>query len=264
MYVSMQHERPYRDNYPALDDHLIVVHRNGPVVVRRNLCGNLIQRQVYPGGLFVLPARCDFGVELCGPLSTIHVYVRRSLVCEAAAELALGDSDRLEIVPRLGEHDRLIELTAHAACELMRAQVTGDWAAETLARALAVQLVCKHSTAMLSPPRIVQGLPKARLDTVDAFIEANLGKRITLAEMARAASLSPIHFARQFKKATGLSPHQYLLGARVETAKRLLRTDLSIAEVAFRCGFSHQEHLTRVFGRLVGVTPAAYRRELRN
>ncbi len=264
MYVSMQRERPYRDSYPALDDHLIVVHRNGPVVVRRDLCGTRAERLVYPGGLFILPARCDFGVELCSSLSTIHVYIRHRLICEAAAELAIGDSERIEIVPRLGEQDCLIELTAHSACELMRAQIVGDWGAETLARALAVQLVSKHSTAMLAPPRVLEGLSKARLDTVDAFIEANLGKQITLAQMANAASLSPIHFARQFKKSTGRSPHQYLLSARVETARRLLQTNLPIAEVAYRCGFSHQEHLTRIFGRFTGVTPAAYRRALRH
>ena len=263
MYVSMQHERPYQDRYPALDDHLIVVHRNGPVVVRRDLSGNRLERTVYPGGLFILPARCDFGVELCGSLSTIHLYIRHSHVCEAAAELAVADSERIEIVPRLGEHDGLIEHMAHAGCDLMQAQISGDWAAETLARALAMQLVCKHSTAKLAPPRIVQGLSKARLDTVDSFIEANLGNQITLEHMANAVNLTPIHFARQFKKSTGRSPHQYLLSVRVEAAKRLLQTDLSIAEIAFRCGFSHQEHLTRMFGRLAGLTPAAYRRTLR-
>jgi AraC family transcriptional regulator len=264
MYVSMQHERPYHDRYPALDDHLIVVHRNGPVVVRRDLSGDRLERTVYPGGLFVLPARCDFGVELCGSLSTIHLYIRHSLVCEAAAELGVGDSKRIEIIPRLGEHDGLIENLAHAACDLMHAQVSGDWAAQTLARALAMQLVCKHSTATLAPTRPVQGLSKARLNTVHAFIEANIGGQITLEQMAIAVNLTPIHFARQFKKSTGRSPHQYLLYARVETAKRLLQTDLSIAEIAFRCGFSHQEHLTRMFGRLAGSTPAAYRRTLRS
>ncbi len=94
------------------------------------------------------------------------------------------------------------------------------------------------------------------------FIDANLSDAMSLSDMAAAVALSPIHFARQFKKSTGQSPYQYLLGARIEAAKRLLRSDLAIAEIAFRCGFSHQEHLTRIFGRMVGVTPAAYRRSI--
>lgn len=263
LYVSVQREHPYRDSYQAIDDHLIIVHRDGPVRVRRYLSGDRIERVVQPGGLFILPAGRDFAVELGGRLSTIHLYVRDRFVREAAAELVIGDCDHLEIVPRLGEHDGLIEHAAQAACELLHEDLVGDWIAESIARTLALQLLCKHSSARLTATHALHGLSKKRLDAVDAFLEANIGNSITLAGMASAARLSPIHFARQFKKSTGRSPHQYLLVARIETAKRLLRTDLSIAEIALQCGFSHQEHLTRVFGRLAGATPAAFRRAVR-
>ena len=263
LYVSMQRERPYQDSYRASDDHLIIVHRDGPVRVRRDLCGDRTERVVQPGGLFILPAQRDFAVQLGGCLSTIHLYVRDNLIREAAAELTVGDGAKVEIVPRLGERDAMIEHTAQTACELICEPLAGEWFAESLARVLAVQLVSKHSTARLAPFQPKHGLQRDRVHLVDAFIEANIGEPITLADMANVAALSPIHFARQFKKSTGRSPHQYVLHARVETAKRLLRTDLSIAEVACRCGFSHQEHLTRIFGRLVGATPAAYRRSVR-
>ena len=264
LYVSMQRERPYQDSYRASDDHLIIVHRDGPVRVRRDLCGERAERVVQPGGLFILPAQRDFAVQLGGCLSTIHLYVRDTLIREAAAELAIGDGTKVEIVPRLGEHDAMIEQTAQTACELICEPLAGEWFAESLARVLAVQLVSKHSTVRLAPFQPKHGLQRDRVHLVDAFIEANIGEPITLADMANVAALSPIHFARQFKKSTGRSPHQYVLHARVETAKRLLRTDLSIAEVACRCGFSHQEHLTRIFGRLVGATPAAFRRSVRS
>jgi AraC family transcriptional regulator len=79
--------------------------------------------------------------------------------------------------------------------------------------------------------------------------------------MAAVAGLSPVHFARQFRRATGQAPHQHLLHRRVERAKRLLAAgDLSIAEIAYHCGFSHQEHLTRVFRKATATTPAAFRR----
>ena len=69
------------------------------------------------------------------------------------------------------------------------------------------------------------------------------------------------HFARQFKAATGLPPHQFVITRRVERAKELLQagTDLSLAEVALRAGFSDQSQFSRHFKRLVGVTPGQFR-----
>jgi AraC family transcriptional regulator len=79
--------------------------------------------------------------------------------------------------------------------------------------------------------------------------------------MAAAARLSPYHFARQFKAATGLPPHQYVIARRVERARQLLQggDDFSLAEVAAHVGFSDQSQFTHHFKRLVGVTPGQFR-----
>jgi AraC family transcriptional regulator len=79
--------------------------------------------------------------------------------------------------------------------------------------------------------------------------------------MAAVARLNPYHFARQFKAATGLPPHQYVIARRVEQAKQLLQAgpDLSLAEVALRAGFSDQSQFCHHFKRLVGVTPGQFR-----
>jgi AraC family transcriptional regulator len=83
--------------------------------------------------------------------------------------------------------------------------------------------------------------------------------------MPAAAHLSVYHFARQFKAATGLPPHQYVILRRVERAKELLQagTDLSLAEVAARAGFSDQSRFSHHFKRLVGVTPGQFRMSAR-
>ena len=79
--------------------------------------------------------------------------------------------------------------------------------------------------------------------------------------MAGVAGLSVSQFARAFKARTGQPPHRYLMRLRVEQAVRLLRTStLPIADISARCGFSHQEHLTRVLRAQLGTTPAALRR----
>jgi AraC family transcriptional regulator len=82
-----------------------------------------------------------------------------------------------------------------------------------------------------------------------------------MAELAAVVRLNPYHFARQFKAATGLPPHQYVILRRVERAKKLLHagTDLSLAEVALRAGFCDQRQFSSHFKRLVGVTPRQFR-----
>jgi AraC family transcriptional regulator len=88
-----------------------------------------------------------------------------------------------------------------------------------------------------------------------------LAEPVPLADLAALAGLSVSQFSRQFKARTGLPPHRFLLRLRVEQAGLLLRTGTDpIAEIAVRCGFSHQEHLTRVLRAQLGTTPAALRR----
>jgi AraC family transcriptional regulator len=74
--------------------------------------------------------------------------------------------------------------------------------------------------------------------------------------------LSQFHFIRAFKHSVGLSPYQYVLSARISVAKELLsKRDLSIADVALAVGFSDASQLNRVFRKMIGVTPTAFRRE---
>ena len=93
------------------------------------------------------------------------------------------------------------------------------------------------------------------------YIEEHLDGCPSLAQMAAVVGLNPYHFARQFKAATGLPPHQYVIMRRVERAKELLQagTDLSLAEVGARAGFSDQSQFSRHFKRFVGVTPGRFR-----
>ena len=96
-------------------------------------------------------------------------------------------------------------------------------------------------------------------------MQAHLEGSINLSTIASATGLSPSHFARQFRTTLGVAPHQYLMRLRVERAKRLLsETDTPLVTIAFACGFANQEHLTRIFKRSCGITPAAYRRARRS
>ncbi|EIZ78351.1 putative AraC-type transcription regulator [Novosphingobium sp. Rr 2-17] len=263
LYASHQFERPYRDRYEACDDHLVIVHLTGPARVERDLSGDKAKRRIGKGGLFLLPAGRDFGVELMDPLETVHLYVRRSLLLAAAAELCKGDPARVEFMPRLGEHDPLIEQLGRSAVTMM-VDRQSDFFADGAARLLAAQLVRCHSTGTSLPDDRREGLTRRQLVAVDDLIEAQMEQPLRIEDLAAAAGLGAFQFARQFKRATGRTPHQHVIEQRLARARELLRGDLAIAEIAYRCGFSSQEHLTRLFGRQQGATPAAYRRALRN
>jgi AraC-like DNA-binding protein len=83
-----------------------------------------------------------------------------------------------------------------------------------------------------------------------------LGKELTVSRLAEEVSLSPFYFARQFKEATGKSPHQFVVEARVAKAKQLLETrNITIGEAAYEVGFVDQSHRTRHFKHVFGMPP---------
>src|SRR5262249_40148940 len=108
-------------------------------------------------------------------------------------------------------------------------------------------------------------LPRSTLRAVVEYIEEHLDAGPTLEQLAAVARLSPNYFVSQFKRATGLPPHQYVIARRVERAKQLLQTDsdFSLAEVAAHAGFCDQSQFSHHFKRLVGVTPGQFRTRVR-
>ena len=86
---------------------------------------------------------------------------------------------------------------------------------------------------------------------------------LTVADLARAAGLSPAHFSRQFRRVFGEPPHQYLLTRRLERAAALLRTtDRPVTEICFAVGLSSLGSFTTSFRRMYGTAPAEYRQSL--
>jgi AraC family transcriptional regulator len=106
-------------------------------------------------------------------------------------------------------------------------------------------------------------LTRRKLSRVQDLIESRLDADLTLQELATAAGYSRSYFLRAFRATTGVTPHRYLLNRRIERARRSLgETEMSIAQIAYCCGFSSQAHLTVAFRKVCGLTPGEYRREL--
>jgi len=94
-------------------------------------------------------------------------------------------------------------------------------------------------------------------------VQAHLHEPLPVAELAALVFQSPFHFSRQFKSATGVSPHQFVMLARLDRSRELLvDTRLSCRHVAVAAGFGTHSHFTGVFTRWVGMSPARFRRHI--
>jgi AraC family transcriptional regulator len=132
--------------------------------------------------------------------------------------------------------------------------------AMSLADALAVH--CLRRYGACQPPTLAgpRGLLSAQLRRTLTYIQAHLAEDISLQTLATVAHMSPSYFVRQFKQATGETPHQYVIQCRIALAKHLLtETDLSLSAIGLQVGYADQSHFTALFRRHVATTPRAYR-----
>jgi AraC family transcriptional regulator len=130
---------------------------------------------------------------------------------------------------------------------------------ESFAVAIAIHFA-RNPRGCSGASRASAGLAPRKLDQVRAHIEQHLAEALLVEQLAAVVHMSPFHFARLFKLATGTSPHAYVTTQRVERAKELLRGgNLALVEVAAAVGFQTQGHFTEVFHRFAGVTPRRFR-----
>jgi len=163
-------------------------------------------------------------------------------------------------------NDRVIRSLSSA---LATAEQGDDqYCVDALRLALAIRLLGlrpdRHAVAQSGGPeargRQARALQKWRLKRVVEYIDNHLPDKVSLQDLAAVAGLSRMHFASQFRVATGLRPHEFLLRRRIRRAEELLRdTQRPIIEIALTVGFETQAHFTTVFKRFAGYTPRRWR-----
>ncbi|MDR3399548.1 MAG: AraC family transcriptional regulator [Pandoraea sp.] len=130
-----------------------------------------------------------------------------------------------------------------------------------LALAITSRLACAYGEAHLCEDTRGRVLSRREERIAKEMLVANLADEPNLADVARACDMSARQFVDAFRRTTGLPPHRWLRVHRVEMAKDLLqRSPLSLADIAFACGFSDQSHFTRTFAQATGLTPGTWRR----
>ena len=225
--------------------------------------GLKLDRTVPTGSIISIPAGGAVLADWQGSQDYLRIFLEPSIVARVATESFEFDSTRT-VVPPFYSTDapglRSAIMALHH--ELRAGGGTGaQLLAESLANILSVHLIRYITGAQRLPGRADSVLPRRKLHTVIEYIMENLEGNLTLEQMAAVTHLSPYYFARQFKAATGLPPHQYVISRRIERAQHLLRInrELSLAEVADRAGFADQSHFCLYFKRIVGITPGQFR-----
>jgi AraC family transcriptional regulator len=197
---------------------------------------------------WVLPAGMEGWCAWEHDTAFLNVQIESGLIAEAG----LAEPGRFR--PHVGEIDPLavqMALALHQAGEQAPALYR-----ESLGAALAGQLAASLSHAPDQPTALLD----PRLGRSIEAMEARLAEDLSLDDLAAIAAMSPFHFARQFKRATGRSPYKYLTELRIERAKVLLKTtELPITEIAFRVGWENASHFAAAFRQHMGVSAGAFR-----
>lgn len=270
LYASHQTEPPVEGHFKGTRDPHFILIKDGPNNLK-SVPGTKEKFRVGPGVLFLNSAGDEMVIKRDpgdSTLETVHVYVRREIVNEVALEMVDGDPDRIQKNPKMVDSDPVMQALLETSVTATKDDSAGSpLFADFLSRAIASQWIRSYSNANLRRSNGEQGggrNAKALSQAID-FLKANIDQSIRLEDIGRATNRSASHISRMFSTELGMPPHQYLMRLRVEKAQKLLsKTSVSIAEIAYDCGFSHQEHLSRLFRRFTDTTPAAYRREMQN
>lgn len=244
---------------PAFARHLVVFNLATTMAAVERRADRATQ--LGPAKAMVLPAGRErtWHLEHEGEVRHLHVYLDTDLVDRTAAGLGL-DPAVLDLQDGFGVQDPLLEQLARLLrAELLSGGLGGDLYGESLGVALAIHLIRSYASRPPEPQE-ERSLDPRVLRQALTYIEDHLAMNLSLQAVAGAVHLSPYHFARRFKLATGSTVHQYVLRRRVEHARALLQTtSWPVSLVAQRAGFANASHLSSHLRRLLGVTPATLR-----
>lgn len=193
------------------------------------------------------------------PSEYVNLTLEPQLLDRVAAENNL--SAPIELEHRVIFLDpTILQIAQLLKSEVVASGIAGDLYVESLRNLLAVHLL-RNYTGASTAPAIEPGLLDVfKLKQVKDYIAEHLAEALTIADLAALIPMSSFHFARAFKAAIGMPPHQYITQQRIDRAKILLSaTQLSIAEISYQVGFSNQSHFTAQFRKQTGATPKQYR-----
>lgn len=219
--------------------------------------------EVRSGQFTLLDLRCAHASELRHAIDCLATYVPHAALKAFADEHETPVIDALDIPPAVAVDDPVVRALGAALLPALNAPGEADRLfLDHVAMAFIAHMTATYGNKPSKPRRPSRsGLaPWQERRAKDAML-ANLDGAISLEQLAALCGLSRSHFARAFKRSTGLPPHRWLLAQRVRRGQELLlHSGLTLDAIAESCGFADQGHFSRVFSRFVGEPPGAWRR----
>jgi|SRR5581483_11115928 len=239
--------------------HFLCLHLNGPSPLTWRSNGKTGSKTIAPGAISLASRGAEDSAWFPQGARRIFLSLEPYIFQRALPEGNPGED--VELVDQWGIEDRKIEYVLRALeADVEAGTPAGGLFGECLLNALAIHLLRRYGVKPIQDAKARNGLPRARVNRVLEFVESHLDKEITLAALAEVAGMGPHYFSELFKQSLGISPHQYVLRRRIDCGKKLLHNpSVSVLEAAVRSGFSDQSHFTKLFRRMVGVTPTKYR-----
>jgi AraC family transcriptional regulator len=265
LYAAIFEEGPYRGIEPAIPHPYLIYHLDRPTEVTRKIEGFHVERALIgPRRICLAPGGAVIQTRHVGRAEILQLYIRQSVYEDAVREMYDCDAAEVEIMPRYAILDPLLEQLLLKTRRALQDGLAEDRVyMDTVAQMIAVHLARHHSSSRRVPRTLrAETIANWKMQTLLEFIEQNLHTDLSVTRMAAEVGMSPLSLPKAFRTATGQSPHQYILKRRIECAKKLLfSTDMPIVDVSLSVGFSSQSHLGNWFRRVVGISPAEYRRQ---
>jgi AraC family transcriptional regulator len=217
-----------------------------------------------PGTTFLYDLRSNPVGEIHSSFDNLRFYISQASLDELAFDQGIRRTAGLRS-PDLGSHDRVMYGLANALLDhVEHANERSALFIDHIALAFCAHVMRAYGDVAVPDDLTPGGLSPWQLRRVLDFLSAHLSDDPTVAELARECGLSSGYFSRAFRQTTGVTPHQWLIGKRVERARQLLLGNgLGLADIALVCGFVDQSHFSRVFAKFEGDSPGRWRQRHR-
>lgn len=252
---------------PTVNEPFLCWTYSGEAVLReREIGGEWVENRIKKGSFYLTtggePYQCQWKIVTPEPFLSLMVFVELPLLQRAMEEVFGNDAPKVRMRELSAFTDPGLSWLMEQVWNELEAREASALRVQGLAQLIATHIARNYAEVVEETSSGSPSLPGFKLKQLTGWIEENLAEEFDLERLASQAGLSKFHFHRLFKRATGMTPAQFQLQARINEARRRLReTNESIIAIALDVGYLSPSHFAQVFRREAGLTPSEYRRQ---